>query len=945
MLLAFLAPSLAAAAPHAHPHAPTAFAPAAPREVIPFNTGWRFQKGDPAGVGDSLAYTNIKPWILPTANAFITEKFTPRGPAARPEGTAPGANLPITGGAFDDSGWRLLDLPHDWGVEGPFRQNLPAGTGKLEWWGVAWYRKTFDLPAADAARRVVLELDGAMAYSTVWLNGQLIGGWPYGYSSYQLDLTPHIQPGKKNTLAIRLDNPPRSSRWYPGGGIYRNVRLVKTNPVHVAQWGTRITTPKATAAEATVVVETEVTNDSAAHAHAEVTTEIIGAIGDKPENRVLKRLAAATKVVHLDAGQTGKAHATLTLKNPELWDIKPRPGYPAPAPHLYTARTTIRLHGKIVDQYSTPFGVRDVKFTADNGLLLNGERVQLKGVCNHHDLGALGTAVHTTALRRQLLILQAMGCNAIRTSHNPPAPELLHLADTMGFLILDEYADMWERGKVGHPYSKVFQDWSEADLRTLIKRDRNHPSVIAWSTGNEVGEQRGGAHALATAQRLTDIAHDADPTRPTTTANNSPGSATNGFQKTSDLYGYNYKPHNYHTFRKANPTIPVYGSETASCISTRGEYFFPVSRPNTPAQNAAIGGAPQANDRPSNTAGEIEKGKGHGRSDFQVSSYDLSAPPWAYPPDVEFGGLDSAPFVAGEFVWTGFDYLGEPTPYGNDASELLNFHNAADRARAAAELKRNGKLRVPSRSSYFGIVDLAGFPKDRYYIYQARWRPDYPMAHILPHWNWPERIGQITPVHVYSAADEAELFLNGKSLGRKKRAPREYRFRWDDVRYAPGELKVVTWKAGKPWADAATKTTGPAAKLELVEENAGVEANGDSLIYAAVRVVDAAGLVVPRSKNPIKFTLAGPGEIVATDNGDPTDHTAFKSHSRKAFNGLAQVIFRVKRSAKGNENAQVLLRAESDGLVPGELNTPQHFLTTGSLPEEGEKEAAEASTK
>jgi beta-galactosidase len=545
--------------------------------------------------------------------------------------------------------------------------------------------------------------------------------------------------------------------------------------------------------------------------------------------------------------------------------------------------------GKVLDTYKTPFGIRRAEFTLADGFHLNGARVPLNGVCMHHDLGALGSAINTRALERQLDLLLLMGANAIRTSHNPPAPELLALADKKGILVIDEFADMWERPKKRNGYSSVFKDWSEADLRTLVKRDRNHPSVIAWSTGNEVFEQSGGQHGLAVASRLSKIAREADPTRPTTSGNNNPATATNGFQKTSDIYGYNYRPNAYNSFRKSNPDIPVYGSETSSCVSSRGEYFFPV----------------QGN-------------KAAGRSDFHVSSYDLYAPPWAFPPDTEFAGLDKAPLAAGEFVWTGFDYLGEPTPYGSDVSNLLNFHSPEDKARAADELKRIGKLRVPSRSSYFGIIDLAGFPKDRFYIYQARWRPDLPLAHILPHWNWPERLGETTPVHVYSSGDEAELFLNNTSLGRKKRGRYEYRFRWDDVKYAPGELRVVTWKNGKPWATATRQTTGDAAKLILEPDRPALRADGADLLFVTVRVADAQNRTAPRAKNPVKFTLTGPGEIVATDNGDPTDHALFSSRERKAFNGLALAIIRAKR----NQTAPLSLRAESPDLTPAEITIP-----------------------
>jgi beta-galactosidase len=508
-------------------------------------------------------------------------------------------------------------------------------------------------------------------------------------------------------------------------------------------------------------------------------------------------------------------------------------------------------------------------------------------------LGALGAAINTRALERQLELLQAMGCNAIRTSHNPPAPELLELADRMGFLILDEAFDCWASTKQRRSradYARLFPDWHEKDWRAQLRRDRNHPSVILWSTGNEVGEQgQPAGHAISA--RLTAIAHEEDPTRPTTVGCNNAQAAFNGFQKTLDVFGYNYKPTQYGRAREANPGLPIYGSETASCISSRGEYFFPVT-----------------------------EDKAGGMADFQMSSYDLYAPPWATPPDTEFKGQDEFPFVAGEFVWTGFDYLGEPTPYNRDMTILINYTDPAEKARAEKELQEIGRIRTPSRSSYFGIIDLAGFPKDRYYMYQARWRPDLPMAHILPHWNWPGRVGQVTPVHVYTSGDEGELFLNGQSLGRKTKGQYQYRLRWDEVVYQPGELKVVTYRNGKRWAEDVMKTAGPAARLTLQPDRERIRADGKDLSFVTVAVVDKSGLLVPRSKNAIRFGIEGPGEIVATDNGDPTSFESFQAPERRAFNGLALVIVRAQAGRAGT----IRLTARSEGLTAGSATLKTH---------------------
>ncbi len=827
------------------------------------DAGWRFAKGDPAAVSANLDYAAAKPWLLPMQNGFTTG-----APAARPAENF-GGEVAFAQPGFDDSGWRQLNLPHDFGIEGPFAQELPGETGKLPWFGIAWYRKHFDVPADDAGRQIYFEVDGAMAYATVWINGHCVGGWPYGYASWRVDLTPFVKFGGANTLAIRLDNPPNSSRWYPGGGIYRNVWLVKTSPVHVSQWGTHITTPEVSKQAATVAVQTSVDNNSAAAVEVKVTTAVfeLKADGAKAKKSVAE---ISTDGISLAAGGTTDTAQTLKLPEPKLWGVE--------HPNRYVAVTTISQDKKVLDVYETPFGVRTIQFTVDNGFLLNGERVRLNGVCDHADLGALGSAVNTRGLERQLEILRGMGGNAIRTSHNPPAPELLDLCDKMGFMVMDEAFDAWKAHKKKNDYANIFSDWHEADVRAYVRRDRNHPCVILWSIGNEIQEQAR-TNTFYIAEDLAAAVKREDATRPITAACNHTEAGYNGFQHIVEVFGYNYKPFEYGKFRAANPGIPLFGSETASCISSRGEYFFPVS-----------------------------DDKSKGLSDFQMSSYDLYAPRWATTPDAEFKGQDENPFVAGEFVWTGFDYIGEPTPYNSDLSNLNNYSNPADQARAEKELAELGKIRTPSRSSYFGIIDLAGFPKDRYYLYQAHWRPDFPMAHILPHWNWPGREGEITPVHVYTSGDEAELFLNGKSLGRKKKGQFEYRIRWDDVKYTPGELKVVVYKNGRKWATDVVRTTGPAAELTLQADRAKIAADGKDLSYVTVTVADAKGQLVPRSKNHVRFELAGPGEIVAVDNGDATSFEPFQAKERNAYNGLALVIVRA------NQPGKITLTAHSDGL-------------------------------
>jgi beta-galactosidase len=844
------------------------------RERLSINADWRFRKGDPAGAEGRLAYEKIKEWVTATGNEYVLSSGAAK--PVRPAGNL-GEAVSYTHRDFDDSGWRQLSLPHDWGIEGPFNQEYPGETGKLPWWGVGWYRKHFAVSAADKARRLSLEVDGAMSYATVWLNGKFVGGWPYGYASFELDLTPYVEVGADNVLVIRLDNPPDSSRWYPGGGIYRNVWLVKTARVHVANRGTYITTPEVSPSVATVNIETTLDNDSTSDASLIVRTQVYELGPEGQKIRPAPVASSSPLSLRVPAGASRAGATTMRVNSPRLWNPQ--------QPHLYAAVTTIEQGGKISDRYETVFGIRTIRFDADRGFFLNGEHVTIKGVCNHHDLGSLGSALNVRALERQVEMLKEMGVNAIRTSHNPPAPELLELCDRMGIMVMDEAFDCWKRGKKKNDYHLLFDDWHEKDWRSQIRRDRNHPSIILWSTGNEIGEQRT-PEGQKVSEELRRIAHEEDPTRPAAAGCNQTEAGYNGFQKTLDVFGYNYKPAEYGKFHQSNPTIPLLASETSSTVSSRGEYFFPVA-----------------------------EDKSQGQANFQVSSYDLYAPRWAMPPDTEFKGQDEFPFVAGEFVWTGFDYLGEPTPYNADVTNLLNFSDPAEQARMQKELQELGKIKVPSRSSYFGIIDLAGFKKDRFYLYQSRWRPLLPMAHILPHWNWPERVGQTTPVHVYTSGDEAELFLNGRSLGRKKKAQYEYRLRWDEVKYEPGELRVVAYKDGKRWAEDSVRTTGPASRLTLTADRAAITADGHDLSFVTVTIADKDGRLVPRSQNRIRFELSGPGEIVAVDNGDATSHESFQSKERAAYNGLCLVIVRTKAGQPGT----IRLRAQATGLSGTEL--------------------------
>ena len=756
------------------------------RERVSINENWKFFKYDSEKDADNLVYDIrpevtehadnkdadskpteavvveskaevLKPWILPSANNFIQN---PANRHQRPKGN-PGSDFPFVQNDFDDSSWESIDLPHDWGIKGPFQEGpnpeVGGGMGRLPSNGVAWYRKKLDIPKSDAGKSVFLEVDGAMSYAMVWFNGHLVGGWPYGYNSWQLNLTPYIKPGEENHLAIRLDNPNHSARWYPGGGIYRNVWLIKANHVHVAQWGTFVTTPDITAQSATVNLEVSLNN----HSDKEIEVEVFSRIFELNVNGKISGNAVAEfpiEKIEIAAGENTKVQHSVELKNPRLWGPPP-----TQSPNLYQIVTTVLSNGNPVDQYETSVGIRSLEYDPNKGLIVNGEHIYLKGVNNHHDLGALGAAFNTRAAERQLEILRKMGCNAIRTAHNPPAPELLELADRMGFLVVNEIYDVWERKKTPLDFHLIFPDWYEADLRSFVRRDRNSPSIIMWSYGNEVGEQYTGEEGTALAKKLSEIVKDEDPTRLTTASMNfaKPGM---DMPKVMDIISLNYQGEGirdadayahlqgirtspqYPAFHESLPDKVIVSSETASALSTRGTYLFPVFEGiSAPVSNGA-GGDPA---------------KQH------VSAYELYTAPFGASADKVFASQDKHPYVSGEFVWTGWDYLGEPTPY------------------------------YGARSSYSGIIDLGGFKKDRFYLYQSRWRPELPIAHILPHWNWPERIGKITPVHLFTSGDEAEIFLNGNSLGRKKKGEFEYRLRWDDVIYEPGELKVMAYKNGE----------------------------------------------------------------------------------------------------------------------------------------------------
>ncbi len=870
------------------------------RESISLNEGWKFFRYNNPEKTDNLHYdvrpdieveseylvadarpteavetgsssSVLKPWILPTANPFIA---VPTDRHARPEGEAPGKNFPFVQSDFDDSDWERVNLPHDWAIEGPFYEGddpvVGGGMGRLPVQGVAWYRKKLDIPSEDKGKSIFLEVEGAMSYAMVWLNGTLVGGWPYGYNSWQLNLTPYIRFGEENQLAIRLDNPNHSSRWYPGAGIYRNIWLIKTRPVHIGQWGTFVTTREVSVFSATVDLEVTVDNDS----ESDVTVVIRTDLYELESNGVKSNKPTVTfpdSEIMLGAGESGKRKLTTLLKNPKLWGPKP-----SQTPHLYKAITTLRQKNRVIDRYETIFGIRKLQFDPQQGVLVNGEVIKLQGVNQHHDLGALGAAFNRRAAERQLELLQEMGCNAIRMAHNPPAPELLELTDRMGFLVVNEIFDSWERKKTPHDFHLIFPEWAEADTRSFVRRDRNHPSVIMWSYGNEVGEQYTGTEGAALAERLNRIVKEEDPTRPATLSMNY-AKPDMPFPYVADLIGLNYQGEGirqekefegtdrirtapqYEHFHVAYPEKVIIGSEVASSFSSRGIYLFPVTGEST---------------------SPVRDGRGGDTEMAQVSSYELYAVDFGSSPDKVFRMQDLHPYVAGGFVWTGWDHLGEPTPY------------------------------YSSRSSYCGIIDLAGFRKDRFFLYQSRWRPELPMVHILPHWNWPGREGEITPVHLFTTGDEAELFLNGQSLGRKKKETFEYRLRWDEIRYEPGELKAIAYKNGERWAEAAIATTDEPFSLQLEADRSRIAADGKDLAFITLTVTDRKGRPVPDAVLPIHFTVEGAGEMVATDNGNAADMTPFPSPTRETFSGKCLAIVKGKAANRGT----ITISAVSTGL-------------------------------
>ncbi len=769
---------------------------------------------------------------------------------------------------LNDSEWEKVRVPHDWAIRGNFDMNIDmqsvqviedgekmaklrtGRTGALPCFGIGWYRKVLPVINADQDKRVFIEFDGAMSLAKIYLNGEYIGEWPYGYSSFSFELTKYLKFGKDNILAVRLENKSESSRWYPGAGIYRNVRLVKTSAIRVAHWGTYITTPLISKKSGEVNIKTEIDNMAGENFDVKLITEIYN------NANIMVGTVSSTK----KRGEKLLYDQTLKIKEPQLWSIE--------TPVRYYAISKVLVGNELKDEYKTTFGFRTLRFDKDKGFFLNEKPVKFKGVCMHHDLGPIGTAVNYRATERQMMLMKEMGCNSIRTSHNPPSPELLQICDSLGLLVQVEAFDEWKLGKNANGYGKFFDQWAEKDLRAMLRRDRNHPSVVMWSIGNEIREQSK-PDGKETARFLTAICHEVDPTRPVSAGFNQHIAAmNNGLTDVVDLVGFNYKPFDYLSKHIQKPNYVLYGSETASTVSSRGEYKFPAT-----------------------------ENKGAWYQDYQVSGYDLEYPGWASTPDTEFEMQDDCEFILGEFVWTGFDYLGEPTPYNEG---------------------------TPARSSYFGIIDLAGLKKDRFYLYQSKWS-ETPVLHLLPHWNWSERIGQNVPVYCYTNYPKAELFVNGKSMGIKQKDKgnkyTRYRLMWNDVVYQPGEIKVVGYDINnKAVAEQVIRTAGEPHSVRLTPDREKIKSNGKDLSFVTVEILDKNGNLCPRADNLLFFQVSGAGKLKAVCNGNAIDQTSFSSNYMRTFNGKMVAVIESE-----TESGEITL-----GVSGGKLTSKLLRITAGN---------------
>lgn len=766
--------------------------------------------------------------------------------------------------AFNDAKWETVDIPHDWAIFGPFDKNndlqnvavtqnfetqasLKTGrTGGLPYVGIGWYRTTFH---STPGKQTTLIFDGAMSEARVFVNGKEACFWPCGYNSFYCDVTSLVnEDGKNNTLAVRLENRPQSSRWYPGAGLYRNVHVVTTEKIHVPVWGTQITTPYVKDEYASVCLRTTILN--AGKTELTVVTDIMDADGQVVSTKTNKGV--------INHGQPFTQN--FIVERPKLWSPE--------TPVLYKAVSKIYSGDTLLDTYSTRFGIRTIEYIADKGFYLNGKRRKFQGVCNHHDLGPLGAAINVAALRHQLTLLKEMGCDAIRTSHNMPAPELVELCDEMGFMMMLEPFDEWDIAKCDNGYHRFFNEWAEKDMVNMLRQYRNNPCVVMWSIGNEVPTQWS-LEGYKVAKFLQDICHREDPTRPVTCGMDQVKSVlANGFAAMLDIPGLNYRAHLYDEAYERLPQNIILGSETSSTVSSRGVYKFPVER----------------------KAGAMY-------DDHQSSSYDLEYCNWSNIPDIDFARAEDHEWTIGQFVWTGFDYLGEPSPYDTNA--------------------------WPNHSSMFGIIDLASIPKDRYYLYRSVWNKEAETLHILPHWNWEGREGEKTPVFVYTNYPSAELFINGKSYGRQTKhkngtVENRYRLMWHDAVYQPGEVRVVAYdEQGNPVAEKTVRTAGKPHHIELVTDRSSLQADGKDLAYVTLRIVDKDGNLCPNDGRLVSFKVKGAGKYRASANGDPTCLDLFHKPEMHAFGGMLTVIVQ-----SGEKTGEIELQATAKGIKTGTIRIP-----------------------
>lgn len=766
--------------------------------------------------------------------------------------------------AFNDAKWETVDIPHDWAIFGPFDKNndlqnvavtqnfetqasLKTGrTGGLPYVGIGWYRTTFH---STPGKQTTLIFDGAMSEARVFVNGKEACFWPCGYNSFYCDVTSLVnEDGKNNTLAVRLENRPQSSRWYPGAGLYRNVHVVTTEKIHVPVWGTQITTPYVKDEYASVCLRTTILN--AGKTELTVVTDIMDADGQVVSTKTNKGV--------INHGQPFTQN--FIVERPKLWSPE--------TPVLYKAVSKIYSGDTLLDTYSTRFGIRTIEYIADKGFYLNGKRRKFQGVCNHHDLGPLGAAINVAALRHQLTLLKEMRCDAIRTSHNMPAPELVELCDEMGFMMMLEPFDEWDIAKCDNGYHRFFNEWAEKDMVNMLRQYRNNPCVVMWSIGNEVPTQWS-PEGYKVAKFLQDICHREDPTRPVTCGMDQVKSVlANGFAAMLDIPGLNYRAHLYDEAYERLPQNIILGSETSSTVSSRGVYKFPVER----------------------KAGAMY-------DDHQSSSYDLEYCNWSNIPDIDFARAEDHEWTIGQFVWTGFDYLGEPSPYDTNA--------------------------WPNHSSMFGIIDLASIPKDRYYLYRSVWNKEAETLHILPHWNWEGREGEKTPVFVYTNYPSAELFINGKSYGRQTKhkngtVENRYRLMWHDAVYQPGEVRVVAYdEQGNPVAEKTVRTAGKPHHIELVTDRSSLQADGKDLAYVTLRIVDKDGNLCPNDGRLVSFKVKGAGKYRASANGDPTCLDLFHKPEMHAFGGMLTVIVQ-----SGEKTGEIELQATAKGIKTGTIRIP-----------------------